>query len=373
MFYKELCGEQISKLGLGMMRLPVSESGEPDEAGIEEMIKTAIEGGINYFDTAYPYHDGKSELMVGKYLTEYPRDSYFLADKYPGHQFADTYYPAEIFEEQLKKCKVDYFDFYLLHNVTELSFDVYTDPKWAIVDYFVEQKKQGRIKHLGFSSHAGIDKLAEFLDRYGNEMEFCQIQFNYLDWTLQDAKTKYDLITSHNIPVWVMEPLRGGKLADDPESAFRWIERFPNIGVVLSGMSNLEQLKDNLRIFDVEDPLSDEDADKLLEKAEGLKSGVPCTGCGYCRNECPIGLDIPKLVAAYNDARYDKGVTVGMFMSSLDEDKKPSNCLACGACAAACPQNIPIPEVLKELSDMDLPDWKRICEERAAAAAANKE
>ena len=373
MFYKEVCGEKISKLGLGMMRLPKQVNGEIDEVQLEEMIKLSIEGGINYFDTAYPYHEGKSELMVGKYLTKYPRDSYYLADKYPGHQIAETYNPAEIFEEQLKKCNVEYFDFYLLHNVTEMCFDVYTDPKWGIVDYFVEQKKLGRIKHLGFSCHAYIDKLEEFLQLYGDKMEFCQIQFNYLDWTLQNAKTKYDILVKYNTPIWVMEPLHGGQLADNPESAFRWIERFDNIGVILSGMSNKEQLLDNLRIFNEENPLDDEASEKLLEKAEGLKKGVPCTGCGYCQENCPMGLHIPRLLAAYNDAKYFKGFTPAMYLDSLDEDKKPSQCLGCGACAAMCPQKIDIPEVMKELCEMDLPNWRKICEERAAAAAANKE
>lgn len=180
------------------MRLPVlpgKTAADIDVEQVERIIKYAIDNGINYFDTAYVYHGGMSEIVLGKVLSRYPRDSYYLATKYPGHQVSDTYNPAEIFEDQLKKCNVEYFDFYLLHNVYEESINVYKKPKWGIVDCFVEQKRLGRIKHLGFSSHGRLDNLREFLNLYGNEMEFCQIQLNYLDWTLQNAKEKYELRT----------------------------------------------------------------------------------------------------------------------------------------------------------------------------------
>ena len=199
-------------------------------------------------------------------LKKYPRESFHLATKFPGHMLAETYHPADIFEQQLKKCQVDYFDFYLLHNVYENSIGVYTDPRWDIVNYFVEQKRLGRIKHLGFSSHAYLPCLTEFLDRYGDQMEFCQLQFNYLDWTMQHGKEKYDLLKSRGIPLWVMEPVRGGKLVTLPEAdeqrlhalrlgasiasfGYRWQQGFDNVHMVLSGMSNLEQMVDNIRTF----------------------------------------------------------------------------------------------------------------------------
>ena len=196
MIYSEFQGKQLSQLGFGAMRLPCLADGSIDEEQVAQMTRMAMEAGVNYFDTAYPYHGGQSERVMGRVLSKYPRESYYLATKYPGHQILSSgYNPAEIFEEQLKKCGVDYFDFYLLHNVNEKSVEVYTDPKWGIVDYFKEQKRLGRIHHLGFSSHAQVEGLEKFLDAYGQDMEFCQIQLNYMDWTLQKAREKYELLT----------------------------------------------------------------------------------------------------------------------------------------------------------------------------------
>ena len=202
-----------SRLGFGCMRLPVLENKEIDIEQFKAMVDYAMENGINYFDTAYPYHESMSEIAIGKALARHPRESFYLADKYPGHQIVETYNPAEIFEEQLKKCGVEYFDFYLLHNVNEMSIKTYMDPQWGILEYFKEQKRLGRIKHLGCSCHGRMPMMRDWLEAVAEDMEFCQIQLNYLDWTLQEAKEKYDLITSYGIPVWVMEPLRGGKLA----------------------------------------------------------------------------------------------------------------------------------------------------------------
>lgn len=214
MIYSDFQDKTLSLLGFGTMRLPLNSDGTIDEVQVREMTRYCLEHGVNYFDTAYPYHNGDSERVIGRILSEYPRDSYYLATKYPGHQILSTgYNPAEIFEEQLAKCGVDYFDFYLLHNVYEKSMETYLDPQWGIIDYFKEQKRLGRIRHLGFSTHAQTKCLKEFLDICGDAMEFCQIQLNYLDWTLQDAKAKYELLTEQGIPVWVMEPVRGGRLA----------------------------------------------------------------------------------------------------------------------------------------------------------------
>ena len=392
MMYNEACGENLSRLGFGCMRLPQTAEKAIDEQELQQMVDYAIEHGVNYFDTAWPYHGGHSELAIGKALTGYPRDRWFLADKYPGHQIASSYHPAEIFEEQLKKCGVEYFDFYLLHNVYENSYNVYTDPRWGILDYFKEQKRLGRIRHLGFSCHARPDTLERFLDYAGDSMEFCQIQLNYLDWTLQDAKAKYDLLTARNIPVWVMEPLRGGRLAalseeDEnrlkalrPEESiaswsFRWLQNLPNVKIILSGMSDYAQMTDNVRTFTEEIPQTAEEAALLAEIAEGLKNALPCTRCRYCCEGCPMQLDIPMLIHAYNDLKFANSMTVPMQMDALPEDKRPSACIGCGACAAICPQKIDIPAAMAELAEKlaSMPSWAELCRQREEAARKLKQ
>lgn len=387
MIYSDFQNEKLSMLGFGAMRLPLLSDGKQiDEAQVEEMTRYAIEHGVNYFDTAYPYHGGKSETVMGKVLKNYPRESFYLADKYPGHQISDSYDPKAVFEEQLEKCGVDYFDFYLLHNVCESSMGVYFDPKWGIIDYFKEQKKNGRIRHLGFSSHARPETLRSFLEQYGEDMEFCQIQLNYMDWTLQDAKTKCEILAEYQIPVWVMEPLHGGKLATLPEQyaqrlavcrpdesiaswALRWLQSIPNVSVILSGMSSLAQMQDNVHTFTEKMPLSEDEKRMLLQIADGLKNSLPCTGCRYCVDGCPMELDIPMLIAAYNDVCYDSGFTVTMQLDAMPKDKLPSACLGCGACAQICPQGIDIPGVMQDFTERmkSLPNWAKICKERAEA------
>ena len=383
--FKEL---SLSRLGFGAMRLPVKEDKSIDEAVVFEMVDYAMSHGVNYFDTAYPYHGGYSEVVLGEALNRYPRDTWYLATKYPGHQIADTYDPAAVFEDQLKKCGVDYFDFYLLHNVYENSIGVYLDPKWGIVDYFKEQVKNGRIRHLGFSCHGRPETLEYFLDQVGDCMEFCQIQLNYLDWTLQDAKTKYELLTSRNIPVWVMEPLRGGRLAklsEEDESrlkalrpfestaswSFRYLMNLPNVKMILSGMSAPEQMWDNVKTFSEGDPQTGEETELLLEIAEGLKGAVPCTRCRYCCDGCPQELDIPMLIHAYNDLKFSgRNMMVSMQFDALPEEKLPSACIGCGACAAVCPQGIDIPSIMPKLDELlkNSPSWAEVCKERAEAA-----
>ena len=392
MITNDFQGKQLSRLGFGTMRLPTHSDGSIDEARVAEMTAYAIEHGVNYFDTAYPYHGGESERVIGRVLSKYPRESYFLATKYPGHQIISTgYNPAEIFEEQLKKCGVEYFDFYLLHNVYEKSMEVYLDPKWGIVDYFKEQKRLGRIKHLGFSCHAETKGLNKFLDAVGEDMEFCQIQLNYLDWTLQDAQGKYDLLTERGIPVWVMEPVRGGRLAklnyaeeaklkalrpDESVAAwgFRFLQGLPNVKMVLSGMSNMEQMVDNVKTFSEAKPLSVVETKLLLDIAEGMKDSVPCTACRYCCDGCPAGLDIPGLISTYNELRFSAAVNVAMRIEFMPEDKKPSACISCGQCTRMCPQNIDIPGAMKDFAEKlsKLPSWAEICRQREAAANKNK-
>ena len=392
MLYNEACGENLSRLGFGCMRLPQTPDKAIDTAEMQRMVDYAIAHGVNYYDTAWPYHGGHSEIEIGKCLAKYPRDSWYLATKYPGHQVASSYDPAAVFEEQLKKCGVDHFDFYLLHNVYENSIGVYTDPKWGILDYFREQKRLGRIRHLGFSCHARPDTLEKWLDYAGDAMEFCQIQLNYLDWTLQDAKAKYDLLTARGIPVWVMEPLRGGRLAalseedeaklralrpdeSDAAWAFRWLQNLPNVKMVLSGMSAFGQMEDNVATFSAGAPQTGAEAALLMDIAEGMKDALPCTRCRYCCDGCPMQLDIPMLIHAYNDLKFAGGMTVAMQFDALPEEKKPSACIACGACAAVCPQNIDIPGALAELADRlaKMPSWAEMCRQREEAARKLKQ
>lgn len=390
MLYNDFKELKLSRLGFGTMRLPMKD-GHIDEELTCKMVDYAMEHGVNYYDTAYPYMGSKSEIAVGKALAKYPRESFYLADKFPGHQIAETYYPEEIFEEQLQKCGVEYFDFYLLHNLYENSYPIYTDPQWHIIPYFIEQKRLGRIKHLGFSCHANIETLQKFLDEYGDEMEFCQIQLNYLDWTLQKAEAKYKLLEERNIPVWVMEPVRGGKLSNLTEEnsaklkafrpdesvssfAFRWLMDLPNVKMILSGMSNFEQMVDNVKTFSGGDPLKKEEVDTLFEIAESLKVSVPCTECRYCCDGCPMELNIPQLLHSYNDLHFAPSLTPVMQLEALPEDKRPSACIGCGACAAVCPQKIDIPTVLATLADefAKQPSWAAMCKERAEEAKRAK-
>lgn len=386
MRYKEFQGEKLPNLGFGAMRLPTDAQGQVDEAQVAQMVQYAMDHGVNYFDTAYPYHGGMSEVVLGRVLKNYPRESYYLADKYPGHQVSDRYDPAEIFEEQLRRCGVEYFDFYLLHNVNEQSIHVYLDPQWGILEYFREQKRLGRIRHLGFSTHGRPEMLIKFLDACGDAMEFCQIQLNYLDWTLQDAKRKYRILTRRGIPVWVMEPVRGGKLAKlsqeseqrlkalRPEESiaswgFRFLHDLPNVAVILSGMSDMSQMEDNVRTFSSGDPLTEEKTALLLELAEGMKNAVPCTACRYCVDWCPMGLDIPLLMSVTSELRFAPTTVGRMPIDALPENKRPTACLTCWKCARMCPQNIPIPQVIRELNGMlsEITSWEELCRQRAEA------
>lgn len=375
--------ETIKRFGFGCMRFPTNSDESVNYEETEKMIDYALKNGVNYFDTAYVYHSGKSETVLGDILKKYPRESFVIANKYPGHQITDTYYPEPIFLEQLERCQVDYFDYYLLHNVNENSIKVYKDEKWGILDYFKKQKELGKIKHLGFSCHCSVELLKEFLDYCGDNMEFCQIQLNYLDWTLQDGKAKYDLLTERNIPVYIMEPLRGGKLASLPEEAtlklntlregvtpvewaFRFLLNLPNVRMILSGMSEFSQVQENIEIFKNDKPLNETEINALLEVAESLKDSVPCTGCGYCLKDCPMGLNIPVFISVYNDLKLQKAITTRMRLDVFPEDKQPDACISCGLCAENCPQKIKVPEEISKLNEIlnSMPTWAQVCEER---------
>ena len=373
MIYKDFQDVKLSALGMGCMRLPVIDGDDAkiDEAKTKEMVAYAMEHGVNYYDTAWGYHNGNSELVMGRALAQYPRESFYLADKFPGYDLSNMDKVEEIFEEQLKKCRTDYFDFYLFHNVCELNIDDYLDESHGIHAYLMEQKKNGRIRHLGFSGHGSYDVLKRFLEAYGKDMEFCQIQLNFLDWSFQDAKGKLELLKEYGIPVWVMEPLRGGSLAkldsgaeeklkalrpDEgiPAWAFRFLQTIPEVKVTLSGMSNEEQLKENIATFEEDRPLNREEMDTLLGIADEMvkKNVLPCTACHYCVSHCPQGLDIPWLLELYNEHCFTKGGFIApMALSSLPEDKKPSACVGCRSCESVCPQQIRISEAMADFTE----------------------
>ena len=373
MIYRDFQGLKLSALGFGAMRLPVlnGDDNRIDEAAALRMVDTAMQNGINYYDTAWGYHGENSETVMGKALAHYPRDSFYVATKFPGYDASNWSKVKEIFPRQMEKLGVDYFDFYLFHNVCEMNIDAYLDDeKYGIYSYLMAQKHQGRIKHLGFSCHGELDVLKRFLDAYGKDMEFCQLQLNYLDWTFQHGKEKVELLRQWGIPVWVMEPLRGGKLArlqpeheaaltalrpdeEIPAWAFRFLQSIPSVTVILSGMSNQEQLEKNLATFAEDKPLSEAEMKTLMDIAARMLSRgtVPCTACHYCVSHCPMGLDIPRLLSLYNEHAYTGGGFIApMALSALPADKLPSACLQCRSCEQVCPQQIKISEVLADFS-----------------------
>jgi len=373
MTYFDFQDLKLSALGMGAMRFPTigQDNSQIDEKAAAEIIDLCMKNGINYYDTAWVYHGGNSETLLGKLLSRYPRESYYLATKFPGFDSSYMTRVKEIFNKQLEKCGVDYFDFYLFHNVNESKVEGYLDPANGIVDYLVEQKKLGRIRHLGFSAHGEMPVLKRFMEACGEYIEFCQLQVNYVDWTFQHAKEKIDYISSFGIPVWVMEPVRGGKLAKlSPEQearlkalrpdesipawAFRFLQSIPNIGVTLSGMSNTAQLMDNLATYSEAKPLNENEMAVLLDIAQELTHSVPCTACSYCTEYCPQGLDLPNLIHLYNEHTFT-GHQISPSRLQPFGEHLPNDCIACGSCAEVCPQNIAIPDVLQKLSGMIKP------------------
>lgn len=372
MIYKDFQNLKLSALGMGAMRLPVTDGDDAqvDEEAVKAMVDYAMKNGINYYDTAWGYHNGNSELVLGSALAGHPRDSFYLADKFPGYDLSNMDKVKPIFEEQLQRCGVEYFDFYLFHNVCEMNIDAYLDKTYGIFDYLMEQKEKGRIRHLGFSAHGSCQVMSRFLDAYGAHMEFCQIQLNFLDWSFQDAKEKAALLNRHEIPIWVMEPLRGGRLArlspehrkalqalrpkeETPAWAFRFLQSIPEVTVILSGMSSLSQLEDNILTFREEKPLDSREMDTLLGIAREMvgKTALPCTACRYCTSHCPQKLDIPALLSLYNEHIFTEGGFIApMALAAVEEEKKPGACIGCRSCEAVCPQQIKISEAMADFA-----------------------
>lgn len=378
--------ESVSLLGYGMMRLPALHA-DTDDIDYEKAlahIDYAYRHGVNYFDTAYMYHGGKSELFAGEALSRYPRESFYLADKMPAWMIGNggVSRAKEIFADQLNKCRVDYFDFYLLHALSrQTEFDkIYLED--GVLAYLKEEKAKGRIRHLGFSFHGSI-AFFEYLMTV-NDWDFCQIQCNYLDWDKQSAKELYRIAEEHGVQLIIMEPVRGGALAKlneaavdilkaaEPEKsvaswAIRFVASLENVLCVLSGMSDMAQVEDNIATLTDFSPLTEQDHKTIKDALDAYaKDGViGCTACRYCF-DCPKQIMIPELFALYNAALSEERlpVSVGItekefskrkeaFLSdyrAIPEGKRAEDCVKCGKCAEHCPQTIKIPERLAEIA-----------------------
>lgn len=352
---------KVSLLGMGCMRLPKvdPEKEDIDYEKAQEIIDYAYANGVNYFDTAYGYHGGQSELFVGQALKKYPRESFFLASKMPIWCVKEKGDVERIFNEQLQRCQTEYFDFYLFHSQNAANFQKCQE--FGVYEFLSQMKAEGKIRRLGFSFHDTPEVLRHICDTY--PWDFAQIQLNYLDWEMQDAKTQYQILNDREIPVIVMEPIRGGALASPCEAAdilFReerpdksvasWAIRFaaslPGVLTVLSGMSNMEQVRDNVDTMTRFEPLTDREREVIDEALEAYrkKDTVPCTGCRYCM-DCPFGVDIPKMFSLYNHYVLDRdGEDYLEAYEAQPESERADQCQACGACMEKCPQHIRIPD-----------------------------
>lgn len=352
---------KVSLLGMGCMRLPKvdPEKEDIDYEKAQEIIDYAYANGVNYFDTAYGYHGGQSELFVGQALKKYPRESFFLASKMPIWCVKEKGDVERIFNEQLQRCQTEYFDFYLFHSQNAANFQKCQE--FGVYEFLSQMKAEGKIRRLGFSFHDTPEVLRHICDTY--PWDFAQIQLNYLDWEMQDAKTQYQILNDREIPVIVMEPVRGGALASPCEAAdilFReerpdksvasWAIRFaaslPGVLTVLSGMSNMEQVRDNVDTMTRFEPLTDREREVIDEALEAYrkKDTVPCTGCRYCM-DCPFGVDIPRMFSLYNHYVLDRdGEDYLEAYEAQPESERADQCQACGACMEKCPQHIRIPD-----------------------------
>ena len=357
-------GEEISLLGLGNMRLPVLEgdASKIDYPAAQALIDRALEAGLNYFDTAFVYHGGKSEAFVGQALVRrHPRESFYLATKMPPWNLKSAQDLHTIFEKQLKRLQVDYIDFYLLHNISVEHLAIFE--RVQAYEFLREKQAQGKLRHLGFSFHDRPGLLRKLVEQY--PWDFVQIQLNYMDWEDQNAKEQYAILEEKGIPVIIMEPVRGGALANLPAESERvlkqvnprastasWAIRFaaqlPGVLTVLSGMSNREQLEDNLATLSPLTPLSKQEEEAIRQAVELYRKNgtVPCTACGYCM-PCPFGVDIPKVFAMYN--HYQSTHSEGSLgdSSQVLAEAGPQSCTACQACVEKCPQNIAIPDQME--------------------------
>ena len=362
----ERTGANPSLLGYGCMRFPLDpETKHIDEARAAALIRRAMEGGIIYYDTAWPYHDGESEPFLGRTLSQYPRDSYYLATKLPCWEIDSRQQAAELFERQLERLQTGYVDFYLLHSLSRKTWQRMLE--LDVLSLLEEYRRQGKICRLGFSFHDSYEAFEEILNY--REWDFCQIQLNYMDVNHQAGLRGLELARSRGVPVVVMEPVKGGSLAQLPQEvteplkgldpaasdaswALRWVASQPGVAVVLSGMSTPEQLEENLDTFSRFCPLNEGEKQAVEKTADRLRSRLKngCTGCRYCL-PCPKGVDIPKNFQIWNNmAMYGNRTLTGRAWRDLEPGARGDQCVGCGRCETLCPQHIPIREHLSRLA-----------------------
>lgn len=357
-------GVELPLLGFGAMRLPKSDD-KIDFGAAQEMIDYAMKNDLNYFDTAYPYHGGESEIFLAKALEKYDRSSYFLTDKLPIYHISKDDDAEKYFSEQLKKCNTEYFDFYLLHAMNKERMKIMED--FNLYDFLLKKKEEGKIKHIGFSFHGDNETLENLVSNY--KWDFVQLQINYYDWHEFDAKLQYDILEKYNLPCFVMEPVRGGFLssfaprvenhmtdynkdASISSWAIRWVASLPNVAIVLSGMSNMKQIKDNVSTMSPFNKISDDELKVINSVVEELRKikPIPCTSCRYCM-PCPAGVNIPGIFTIYNNYKKTENAVYvkNSYLNNLQEESRAHNCVKCLACIPACPQNIDIPTELEKI------------------------
>ena len=355
--YKDI---EVPLLALGCMRLPMKGE-EVDMQELDRMVEYCMQHGANYFDTAYMYVDKKSEIAIGKALKKYKREDFLLADKSPIYKMKSRAEIRETFEEQLKKCQVDYFDFYMVHNINKDTFPKYQE--FNVDDELMQLKKEGKVRYVGFSFHGTPDMLKIVAKEH--KWDFAQLQINYLDWDVVKAHEQYDIVQKEGIPVTVMEPLRGGGLVNLSEKALsalkegtdyspaafglRWAASRDNVVTVLSGMSNLEQVRENIQTFIDFKPM-DEAENALADKVAKIiqsQGEINCTACKYCLEVCPRGINIPAIFALYNQYKVTGNkMLFKIYYESLAEEEKADKCIKCNLCNKNCPQSLEIPGLL---------------------------
>ena len=353
----EKLGVETSLLGFGCMRFPVDAEGKIDRVRAKAMLQEAIAAGVNYIDTAYPYHSGESEPFVGEVLKEYNREEFYLATKLPMWNVKEESDVMRLLNEQLERLQMEYIDFYLLHALDKDHFE--TIKRLGIVDILEQARKDGKIRYLGFSFHDSYEVFEEIVN-YHN-WDFCQIQYNYMDTDVQAGDKGYQLTVEKGIPLVIMEPIKGGALVGFSEDitemfrkqdanaslasfALRWVGTHENVKVVLSGMSTEEQVKDNLQTFAPFKPLSEEEQTLIKNVVKTVNSRVKngCTGCSYCM-PCPFGVDIPANFSIWNEyGMYNNAKKAKNRYNHMEEGKRANQCQGCGACESVCPQKLSI-------------------------------